>query len=197
MKKEKPETKICKHCKTEIPYDAKVCPQCRKKQGGKKWIVVLIIVIAIIIGLFACSDSNPSSDVSEDAKAMSEEDYKNACETGVDYKELARNEDDNKGKKVHFTGQIVQVCYEGDYNSTYRVDVTEDEYGFWEDTIYVSFNTDKKARLLEDDIVEIYGESAGLYSYTSVLGSEETIPQINAVYMELSDYKGVSDDTEE
>lgn len=24
MKKEKPTTKLCKHCKTEIPYDAKV-----------------------------------------------------------------------------------------------------------------------------------------------------------------------------
>ena len=32
MAKEKPTTKICKHCKSEIPYDAKVCPQCRKKQ---------------------------------------------------------------------------------------------------------------------------------------------------------------------
>ena len=34
MKKEKPTTKICKYCKTEIPYGAKVCPQCRKKQGA-------------------------------------------------------------------------------------------------------------------------------------------------------------------
>lgn len=48
-KKEKPQTKICKHCKTEIPYGAKVCPQCRKKQGGKlKWIIIAIIVIGII-----------------------------------------------------------------------------------------------------------------------------------------------------
>ena len=36
MKKEKPTTKLCKHCKTEIPYDAKVCPNCRKKQKGGK-----------------------------------------------------------------------------------------------------------------------------------------------------------------
>ena len=35
MKKEKPTTKLCKHCKTEIPYDAKVCPNCRKKQKGE------------------------------------------------------------------------------------------------------------------------------------------------------------------
>lgn len=26
MSKETPETKLCKYCKSEIPYDAKVCP---------------------------------------------------------------------------------------------------------------------------------------------------------------------------
>lgn len=40
MGKEKPATKTCKHCKTEIPAGAKVCPQCRKKQGGAlKWVI--------------------------------------------------------------------------------------------------------------------------------------------------------------
>ena len=34
MNKEKPTVKQCKHCKSEIPYDAKVCPVCRKKQGA-------------------------------------------------------------------------------------------------------------------------------------------------------------------
>lgn len=49
-KKEKPETKLCKHCQTEIPYDAKVCPQCRKKvKGGKiKWIIIVIVVLLAI-----------------------------------------------------------------------------------------------------------------------------------------------------
>ena len=44
MAKEKPATKICKHCKTEIPYDAKVCPQCRKKQKGSGCLVTIIVV---------------------------------------------------------------------------------------------------------------------------------------------------------
>ena len=49
MKEEKgTETKLCKHCKTEIPKKAKVCPNCRKKQSGiGKWI--LIVVIAFIL----------------------------------------------------------------------------------------------------------------------------------------------------
>ncbi|MCC8078621.1 MAG: hypothetical protein LIO57_00920, partial [Oscillospiraceae bacterium] len=50
MAKQQPETKLCKHCQTEIPYKAKVCPQCGKKvKGGKlKWIIIAIVVIVII-----------------------------------------------------------------------------------------------------------------------------------------------------
>ena len=40
-------TKLCKHCKTEIPAGAKVCPNCQKKQGMKAWQMILIGVIAI------------------------------------------------------------------------------------------------------------------------------------------------------
>ena len=45
-------TKICKHCQSEIPKKAKVCPNCRKKQGKgiAKWI--LIVFIAIL--MFSC-----------------------------------------------------------------------------------------------------------------------------------------------
>ena len=45
-------TKVCKYCKTEIPKDAKVCPNCRKKQGGiGKWIVIAVIVVALIAAI--------------------------------------------------------------------------------------------------------------------------------------------------
>ena len=42
------ETKLCKHCQTEIPKKAKVCPNCRKKQGGfVKWIVIGLLVFIV------------------------------------------------------------------------------------------------------------------------------------------------------
>ncbi len=45
------ETKKCKHCQTEIDKKAKVCPNCRKKQGGNgKFIVIGIIAFFIIVG---------------------------------------------------------------------------------------------------------------------------------------------------
>lgn len=43
------ETKLCKHCQTEIPKKAKVCPNCRKKQGGiGKWIAIAVVVVIIL-----------------------------------------------------------------------------------------------------------------------------------------------------
>lgn len=47
--KEKQGTKLCKHCKTEIPAAAKVCPNCKKKQGGiLKWVIIGVVAIGII-----------------------------------------------------------------------------------------------------------------------------------------------------
>ena len=59
MKKEKPATKTCKHCKTEIPYGAKICPQCRKKQGPGGCLTAIIIVVVIgLIGSCVGGKSN-------------------------------------------------------------------------------------------------------------------------------------------
>lgn len=60
MGKEKPATKVCKHCKTEIPYGAKVCPQCRKKQGGVlKWVIIVFVAICIIGAASGGNDDKP------------------------------------------------------------------------------------------------------------------------------------------
>lgn len=53
------ETKVCKHCQTEIPKKAKVCPNCKKKQGGKlKWIILVIVALAIIGSVVGGSDDD-------------------------------------------------------------------------------------------------------------------------------------------
>lgn len=54
------ETKFCKHCKSEIPAKAKVCPNCRKKQGGKiKWILIIVAIIIILALATNGSDDEP------------------------------------------------------------------------------------------------------------------------------------------
>lgn len=62
MKKEENGTKLCKHCKTEIPADAKLCPHCRKKQGMSGCLIVVIAVIVVaILGIAMGSGSNSGS----------------------------------------------------------------------------------------------------------------------------------------
>lgn len=65
----KNETKICKYCQTEIPKKAKVCPQCRKKQGNAAGAVLVILgVTFFLLGFISSlgesetpSDSNPQN----------------------------------------------------------------------------------------------------------------------------------------
>lgn len=61
---EKKETKMCKYCQTEIPKKAKVCPNCKRKQGGIGCLGVFLIVLGVFvfIGAFGSSmskDKNP------------------------------------------------------------------------------------------------------------------------------------------
>lgn len=57
MKNENSTTKQCKYCKSEIDKKAKVCPVCKKKQGGLlKWVIIAIVAIALI-STFTSNDS--------------------------------------------------------------------------------------------------------------------------------------------
>lgn len=60
------DTKLCKHCQTEIPKKAKVCPNCRKKQKGGflKWIVIALVAI-IAVSCVAGGDDNDSENGKE------------------------------------------------------------------------------------------------------------------------------------
>ncbi len=61
-------TKICKYCKTEIPKDAKICPNCRKKQKGPLGLIIAGVVAVLVIGSVAGGGSG-----SESSSAKTEE----------------------------------------------------------------------------------------------------------------------------
>lgn len=124
MKKEKPTTKICKHCKTEIPFDAKVCPQCRKKQGAgcltKILIFIGIIIVISVIGSMMGGDdkSNDTNDTSNKASSSEKIEY-----TKCTADELIKALDENpakasktyKNEYLELTGTLSNIDSDGAY----------------------------------------------------------------------------------
>lgn len=114
--------------------------------------------------------------------------YKTKCGT-YSYKEIARNPDKYEGKYMKFTGKVVQVQEAESflYYSVYRISVTNNGYGYYDDTVYVTCdNYGEGDRILEDDIVTFYGECKGVKTYETVMGANITIPWVEAEFIELN-----------
>lgn len=55
--------KLCKHCQTEIPKKAKVCPNCRKKQGSMIGnIVAIVVIIFFVVSTFGGKGKDKATD---------------------------------------------------------------------------------------------------------------------------------------
>ena len=170
------------------------------------WVIIVIVILGVIGGAFS-DDNNTTTSTSanitniENQEQKNEEqkteekqepteskkEYKEKCKT-YSYKKIARNPNKYIGKRMKFKGKVIQV-QEGWFKSvTLRVNVTKGEYGFWDDTIWVdyTYKDDNESKILDDDIITIYGEFKGTESYTSVLGSKVTIPKIEAKYININ-----------
>ena len=106
------------------------------------------------------------------AKAEAEEKERIGYNTGITYDQLARTPDDYIGEKVKFKGKVIQVM-EGDGETQIRVAVNSD----YDTVIFAAFSKDiVSSRVLEDDIVTLYGMSTGLLTYKSTMGGNISIP---------------------
>ena len=116
----------------------------------------------------------------KEQKEVNEQEYKNSCET-VAYKDIERNPSQYEGKDIKVSGKVVQVS-EGWFDSvTLRV---ADNGNDW----YVTYmrKSDTESRILENDYVTLYGECKGVETYTTVMGSSNTIPAIHAEYVVIN-----------
>lgn len=126
------------------------------------------------------------------APKLSEKAFKAQCET-ISFSTLSRNPDKYKGKKLKFTGEVIQVSETNILGSTYcdlRISVTrnelfEGEY-YWDDTIYATVTIPNgDDRILEEDIITIWGTCEGNYTYTSILGSSVSLSKIDIKYFTI------------
>lgn len=102
--------------------------------------------------------------------------YISQC-VSLDYNEIERNPDTYKGQKARVSGEVVQVS-EGIFDSvTLRVDSGGGD--MW----YVTYTRKEgESRILEGDNIICYGECDGVRSYTTIVGSQVTIPSLKMKY---------------
>ncbi len=114
--------------------------------------------------------------------------YKNSC-SSYTYKEIFRNPEDYLGKKIKITGEVIQVMEQKDSGKDYwllRVNMTKDEWGYYDDTVMVWVEKSVvKGRIIEDDIFTFYGQILEPTTYTTVLGADQTVPTVLAQYATL------------
>lgn len=120
-------------------------------------------------------DATTAEDITESSERQtySDSDYK----TGITFDNISRNPKDYEGKLVYFTGEVVQLM-EGDDENQIRLAVDGD----YDKMILIGYDPEiTTSRILEDDNIEIYGMSVGIFQYESVLGQTISIP---AVYVD-------------
>lgn len=95
-------------------------------------------------------------------------------DTGLSFKDISRNPDNHIGKKVKFSGRVLQIM-EGELYNAIRMSTDGD----YDDVVYATYYTSLiDFRLLEDDRITIYGEFVGMTTYESIFGKTITLPEI-------------------
>lgn len=109
--------------------------------------------------------------------------FKETCKTYT-YDEIARNPDNYKLQAAKFRGKVIQVIEDGN-DVTMRLNITKGRYT-WSDTIYVEYSRkdSSESRILEDDIITVYGLMMGTVTYKTVLGASVTIPAMLCSYID-------------
>lgn len=181
------ETKKCKHCQSDIPKKAKVCPQCGKKQGGAlKWIIIAIVALIIIGSASGGEDepkkvenNNPGTSVSTEAAAV---ETKVIEYQSVNISDLISTLKANalKAEKtyqdayVEITGYLSNIDSDGDYVS---ITATKDAWDF--DTVQCYITDDAQLDIVLEksvgDEVTIKGQ---ITSIGEILGYSLDIDEI-------------------
>lgn len=123
-------------------------------------------------------------------EAARQEEEAKGYETGITFDDISRSPDKYKGKKVKFSGSVLQVI-EGYLSNNLRMSTS----GNYDDVILVDYKTSLiDVRLLDNDKITIYGTFTDLQSYTAVMGNTVTVPMVKADRIELTPTAGRNPD---
>ena len=138
-----------------------------------------ILFIAVLFGGDGGVDDSAPAPVPPPAVTI--DDIKNSA-LQISYDDLMRNSDDHIGEVVYKRGEILQVSERYGDKYVLRIATQQSTYGYYDDIIWVEYEGN---RLLEGDIIDVWGESKGLETYGALLGNQVTIPKIDSMHVEL------------
>lgn len=170
MSKEKPDTKKCKHCQSDIPYGAKVCPNCRKKQksGILKWILIAILVLIVICVAAGGGDDKPSKVGEVNTKTDDSENKNTETKDDGEEKETVFK----KGEIAELNGvQVTLTDYKESTGSEYNT--PSDGNIFLMAEFEISNNSDSELAVSSIMSFEAYADDYSLeYSISAILEKE-------------------------
>ena len=190
------DTKVCKHCQSEIPKKAKICPVCKKKQGLPKWVIVFVVIVCLaIIGAASggssdntgnTSSSQPSSgsqaSVSDQAKEPESETEPEIEYTSVDVDTMMddlqsnamKAEDTYNDKYLEITGRLSVIDSNGKYIGVFS---QTDKFAIIGVQCYIK-DDDVKAKVMEMSIDDTITLKVHIKNVGEVMGYSADIIEI-------------------
>ena len=163
-----------------------------KNQKGISLIILILVLVLLVIGIFLIISKPVQHDI--EGKSIDGDDgytyllkhkpssEKIASATTIDYRSLYKGANTLNGNFYKITGEIVQVIGDAHYHVNMTKNGSE-YYSYYTDRIQISLIGTPSEILMEGDIISFTGESLGNYTYTTALGSDNTVPFLR-VYAE-------------
>lgn len=126
------------------------------------------------------------NEVAEEVIEETEEEYKASCEE-YKYKDVLRNPEDYVGKRIKITVKISTVHEASWLNDTkYYFAYSKSDYGWYGDKYGIFDKRENQGlKLLEDDIITVYGEIADPEYTTSLIVSGSELFCIDMKYIDF------------
>lgn len=161
----------------------------KKKIGLGVGIFFGIMIVLVIIGSIysGIDDKNTSTSTPSEIKStLTPSEIKSQAITDLSYDDLFRHNNNHIGKIVYYQGEVIQSQHI--YGDTYvlRVGVTNKDL-FYSDIIWVNY---EGPRILENDLINLWGKVKGIKQYNAILGNTVEIPEIDAMIVEVVRHQG-------
>jgi hypothetical protein len=201
---------LCSKCGAQLPQDKlkqhspaqqQTNENSTKKRSTGKWIAICCggIIVIVVLAAFITGITTNLSQNSVNSHKLSIVEIKNQANS-IPWTDLMRTPDNYKNTIVYFRGKVLQI--QNEYGNKYmlRIATKKTPYlGYLEDAIYVDYEGIPEYngnRILENDIVDLWGNFVGIKTYNAILGNEVTVPEINALDIELISDTSETDSTD-